>query len=69
MEKIMNIEGMMCPHCEARVKKSLEALEGVAEAVVSHESGTAKVELSSDISDEILRETVEKDGYTVTSIG
>ncbi len=68
-EKVMNIEGMMCPHCEARVKKALEALEGVEEAVVSHESGTAEIKLSSDISDEILRETIEKDGYTVVSIG
>jgi len=65
MEKTMNIEGMMCPHCEARVKKCLEALDGVTEAVVSHESGTAVVTLSADVSDEILKETVERQGYTV----
>lgn len=54
MTKTMNIEGMMCGHCEARVKKALEALDAVSEAAVSHESGTAVVTLSSDISDEKL---------------
>ena len=68
MTKTMNIEGMMCVHCEARVKKALEALDAVSEAAVSHESGTAVVTLSSDISDEKLKETVEAEDYKVTSI-
>ena len=68
MTKTMNIEGMMCCHCEARVKKALEALEAVSEAAVSHESGTAVVTLSADISDEKLKETVEAEDYKVTSI-
>ena len=68
MTQTMNIEGMMCGHCEARVKKALEALDAVSEAAVSHESGTAVVTLSSDISDEKLKETVEAEDYKVTSI-
>lgn len=68
MTKTMNIEGMMCGHCEARVKKALEALDAVSEAAVSHESGTAVVTLSSDISDEKLKETVEAEDYKVTLI-
>ena len=68
MTKTMNIEGMMCGHCEARVKKALEALDAVSEAAVSHESGTAVVTLSADISDEKLKETVEAEDYKVTSI-
>ena len=68
MTKTMNIEGMMCCHCEARVKKALEALDAVSEAAVSHESGTAVVTLSSDISGEKLKETVEAEDYKVTSI-
>lgn len=68
MTKTMNIEGMMCGHCEARVKKALEALDAVSEAAVSHESGTAVVTLSSDISDEKLKETVEAEDYKVTSV-
>ena len=68
MTKTMNIEGMMCCHCEARVKKALEALDAVSEAAVSHESGTAVVTLSADISDEKLKETVEAEDYKVTSI-
>ena len=68
MTKTMNIEGMMCGHCEARVKKALEALDAVSEAAVSHESGTAVVTLSSDVSDEKLKETVEAEDYKVTSI-
>ena len=65
MEKTMKIEGMMCGHCEARVKKCLEELDGVNEAVVSHESGTATVKLSADVSDEALKEAVEAQGYKV----
>ena len=68
MTKTMNIEGLMCGHCDARVKKALEALDAVSEAAVSHESGTAVVTLSSDISDEKLKETVEAEEYKVTSI-
>ncbi|MCM1462679.1 MAG: metal-transporting ATPase, partial [Bacteroides sp.] len=65
MEKTMKIEGMMCGHCEATVKKCLEALEGVAEAKVSHTDGTAVVTLSADVSDETLKQAVEAQGYTV----
>ncbi len=65
MEKIMKIEGMMCPHCEARVKKCLEELSEVKEAIVSHEKDEARVILLSDISDEKLKSTVEAQGYKV----
>ncbi len=65
MEKTMKIEGMMCGHCEARVKNALLALEGVESAEVSHETGTAKVTLKAEVSDEKLKETVEKEGYKV----
>lgn len=68
MEKTMKITGMMCGHCEARVKKCLEALPQVEEAVVSHEKGTAVVRLNADISDEILKKTVEEQDYTVEGI-
>ena len=65
MEKTLKIDGMMCPHCEARVKKCLEELDGVEEAAVSHEKGTAVVTLSKDVPDETLRSAVEAQGYTV----
>ena len=65
MEKIMKIEGMMCPHCEARVKKVLEALDGVTEVVPSHKDGTATVKMSTEVSDELLKKTVEDQGYKV----
>jgi len=65
MEKTMKIEGMMCGHCEARVKKALEAMSQVEEAVVSHETGTAVVKLKKDVSDAALKKTVEKEGYKV----
>ncbi len=68
MTKTMHIEGMMCGHCEARVKKTLEAIEGVAEAVVSHEAGTAVVTLSAEVSDETLKAAVEAQDYPVTAI-
>ena len=64
-EKVIRIEGMMCPHCEERVKQALEALPQVSSAVVSHTSGTAEVTLSAEISDEILKKTVEEQGYKV----
>ena len=68
MEKTIKITGMMCGHCEARVKKCLEALAEVDEAVVSHEKGTAIVRLNGNISDEVLKKTVEEQDYTVDSI-
>ncbi len=68
MQKTMKIEGMMCGHCEARVKKCLEALQEVKEAVVSHEAGTAVVTLNTEVSDEILKKAVEEQDYTVVSI-
>jgi len=68
MEKTMKIEGMMCGHCEARVKKVLEALEGVESAAVSHEAGTAVVTLSAEVADEVLRKAVEDQDYTVLGI-
>ena len=68
MEKTMKIEGMMCGHCEARVKKCLEALPEVAEAAVSHETGTATVTLKSGIADEVLKKAVEDQDYKVVSI-
>lgn len=68
MKKTMKIEGMMCGHCEARVKKCLEALPEVAEAVVSHEEGTAVVTLTAEVSDDVLKKTVEDQDYKVVSI-
>jgi len=68
MEKTMIIEGMMCGHCEARVKKCLEALDGVGEAIVSHETDSAIVKLTADVSDEVLKKTVEDQDYTVVEI-
>ena len=67
MTKTLKIEGMMCPHCEARVKSALEALAEVQSAEVSHEKGTAVVTLSSDVPADKLKETVEAQGYSVTS--
>jgi Cu2+-exporting ATPase len=68
MTKTMKIEGMMCGHCEARVKKVLEELPEVKEALVSHESGTAEVTLEAEVADEILKNAVEAQDYKVTSI-
>ena len=68
MQKTMKIEGMMCPHCEAAVKKALEALEGVESAEVSHEAGTAIVSMSADVADAVLREAVEAKEYKVNGI-
>lgn len=68
MKKTMEIKGMMCGHCEGRVKKCLEALPQVEEAVVSHENGTAVVTLNAEISDEVLKKTVEDQDYEVTGI-
>lgn len=68
MKKIMHIEGTMCGHCEAAVKKALEALPQVDEAVVSHEAGTAELTLNAEIADDVLKKTVEDKDYTVTSV-
>ena len=68
MTKTVSITGMMCPHCEARVKKALEGIEGVTSAEVSHEKGNAVVELSAEVSDETLTKTVTDAGYEVTGI-
>ena len=68
MKKIMKIEGMMCGHCEARVKKTLEAIAGVKEAVVSHETGTAVITLSENVPDDVLKKAVEDQDYKVLDI-
>ncbi len=68
MTKTMKIEGMMCGHCEARVKKTLEGIEGVTEAVVSHEKGTAVVTLEKEVADNVLKEAVEAQDYKVVSV-
>ena len=68
MTKTMKIEGMMCPHCEARVKKALEALDGVAAAEVSHVAGTAVVTLSAALADDVLKNAVEAQDYQVLGI-
>ena len=68
MTKTMKIEGMMCGHCEATVKKTLEALEGVSSAHVSHEAGTAVVELTEEVQDDVLQKAVEEKDYKVVSI-
>ncbi|MDD7113052.1 MAG: heavy metal translocating P-type ATPase [Lachnospiraceae bacterium] len=68
MEKTLKIEGMMCGHCEMHTKKALEALDGVTEASVSHETGTAVVTLEKDIADDILKQAVADQGYKVTDI-
>jgi Cu2+-exporting ATPase len=68
MKKTMKIEGMMCGHCEARVKKALENLPEVDEAVVSHEAGTAIVTLNAAVADEVLKQTVEAQDYKVLSV-
>ena len=68
MTKTMKIEGMMCGHCEARVKKTLEAIDGVKEAVVSHEAGTAIVTLEKEVADEVLKNAVEAQDYPVKGI-
>ena len=65
MEKTLKVEGMMCPHCEARVKKCLEELAGVQEAIPSHESGTVVITLSAEVADDVLKKTIEDQGYKV----
>ncbi len=68
MEKVMKIEGMMCPHCEARVREILEGIKGVESALCSHEKGTATLTLSENVEDAVLKGAVEDAGYTVTEI-
>ena len=65
MEKTVKIEGMMCGHCEARVKKCLEGIAGVNEAIVSHETGTATIISNKEIADDVIKSTIEEQGYTV----
>ena len=68
MNKTMKIEGMMCNHCEMHVKNALEAIDGVDTAVVSHKDKMATLTLSADVSDAILKNAVEAEGYSVLSI-
>ena len=68
MQKIMSIEGMMCAHCEARVKKALEAIDGVTEAVPSHEKNEAVVTFSKEVADDVLKKAVEDQDYKVVGI-
>lgn len=68
MTKTMKIEGMMCRHCEMHTKKALEELDGVISSEVSHTEGTAIITLEKDISDDVLKQAVEEQGYQVTGI-
>ena len=68
MEKTIKIKGMMCGHCEAAVKKALEELPQVDEALVSHEKGTAVVTLNAEVADDVLKKAVEDKDYKVTDI-
>lgn len=65
MEKTVHIEGMMCPHCEANVKQTLEAFAEVDSAVVSHEAGTAIITLNADLDDAKIKAAIEEKGYKV----
>ena len=65
MEKTLKVDGMMCGHCEAHVKQALEAIPQVESADVSHTAGTAVVHLNAEVSDEVLKQAVEKEGYQV----
>ena len=68
MTKTMKIEGMMCPHCENRVRKTLEAMDGIESAVVSHVEGTAVLTLTKDLDNDLLKKTIEDQGYPVLEI-
>lgn len=68
MTKTLKVEGMMCGHCEARVKKALEKLDGVTAATADHNKGTAVVTLSAEVPDEVLRKAVEDQDYTVLGV-
>ena len=65
MEKTIYITGMMCPHCEAHVKSALEAIDGVESATPSHKNGNAVVVLTKDVADDVLKSTIEAQGYKV----
>ena len=65
MEKTLKVEGMMCMHCEAHVKKALEALPGVTAAVASHQEGTVVITMSEPVADETLKAIIEAEGYQV----
>ena len=67
MEKVIKIEGMMCVHCEGRVKTALESIDGVIEAIPDHNTNSALIKLSKDVSDDLLKTTVEEQGYKVLS--
>ena len=69
MEKTVRIEGMMCPHCEARVKKVLEELPFIQSAVPSHEKGEAVLTLSGEFDEAAVRKVIEENGYKVVSVG
>ena len=68
MTKTLKLEGMMCGHCEAHVKKALEAIEGVENAVADHKAGTAVVTLSAEVADEVLCKAVEEQDYKVVGV-
>ena len=68
MTKTLKVEGMMCPHCEARVKKALEAVPGVESAVADHTLGTAVVTLNAPVADDVLRDAVEAQDYRVLGV-
>ena len=68
MEKTLKIEGMMCGHCEAHVKKALEAIDGVQQATVSHLNGTAVVTLTKDVPNDVLKQAVEAQDYKVLDV-
>ena len=65
MKKLMKIEGMMCPHCEAHVRNALLAIDGVTEVVASHEQKKATITLSHDVADEVLKAAIREQGYAV----
>jgi len=68
MKETVRIEGMMCPHCEASVKKALEALDGIDEAVVSHEKGTAEITLSKEVAQDAIKKAIEDRDYKFIGI-
>lgn len=68
MKKTLNIQGMMCSHCEMHVKKALEAIDGVTQAEVSHKTGTAQVTMTREIPDDVFIKTIAQQGYEVTGI-
>ena len=65
MEKIIKVEGMMCPHCEATVKKALEDIDGITAAYPSHEKNEVKIEFSKEVSEDVIKKTITDKGYTV----